>query len=348
MLDQRYCYDHQMIKSMQTYRLYNKLIIPVLNILILFQDITVELLDSSCQPEKLHVLTPPTRDIDHTSDKLFQEAISLDFEEIIENRVTMETSNNTQSTTSTINKLNTSTMTEAHSILGLSPNQPIIHSSEGSTCHVPPNSHVSVCPPVHISDSMAGNGIEPEEDPWNEDTDDFDSLMDEEALMKVDILCQETHERVEEVEVTKKTMTISDEDDEVLVISDDELVEQDSGVKTLQDIAEEEEKDIYDPTVLGMLIHCHLFVSLFISSFIPSSVHLFSLSIHPFFYPSIYPFILPFIHPFIHSSFLLSIHLSIDPSFYPSIYLFVLSSIHPFIHSFIYYIPFIHLSSYLL
>ena len=294
----------------------------------------------------MDVLISPTADIDHTSHKLFQEAISLDFEEIIENRVTMETSNNTQPTTSTANKSNTCTMTEIHSTLGLSPNQPNIHYSVGSTTNVPHNSHVRVCPPKHMSDSIAGHGIEPEGDCWNEDTDDFDSLMDEEALMKVDILCQETHElKEEEIEITKKATTISEEDDEVLVISDDEeLIEQDSGVKTLQDIAEEEEKDVYDPAVLGkMLIHCHLF---FYSASLHSFPHLFTFLI--------YPSILLCIHPFFHLSFLLFIHLFIHVSFYPFIYPSIFSSIHPFIlpsinpyiHSFFLYssiYPFIHL-----
>ena len=188
----------------------------------------------------------------------------MDFEEILENRVAVETSDNTQLTTPTANKSNPCTMTKAYSTLQLSPNQLIMQSNEGSTPNISPISHVSVHSPINISDSTSGNEIEPEEGPWNEDIDDFDSLMDEEALMKVDILCQETHKLgEEEVEITKKAVMISDEEDEVLVISDDEeLTQQNSGVKTLQDIAEEEEKDVYDPAVLGkMLIHCHIFVS---------------------------------------------------------------------------------------
>ena len=280
---------------------------------------TVEGPDSSCQPAKVLVPTPPTTDNSH----IVQEAISLDFEEILENRVAVETSDNTQSTMSTDNKSNPCTMTKAYSTLQLSPNQTIIQNNEGSTPYIPSISHVSVHSPISISDSMSRNGIEPEGGPWNEDIDDFDSLMDEEALTKVDILCQETHELgEEEVDITKKTAMVSDEEDEILIISDDEeLIQEDSGVKTLQDIAEEEEKDVYDPVVLGkMLIHCLVFVSLFISLFIPLSTYLSSLSIHPSFYTSIYPFILHSIHPFIHSSFILYIRLSIHPSFYPSIY----------------------------
>ena len=42
--------------------------------------------------------------------------------------------------------------------------------------------------------------------------------------------------------------------------------EEDIGEKTLYDIAEEEEKDVYDPAVLGkMLIHCHFFVQILYS-----------------------------------------------------------------------------------
>ena len=43
--------------------------------------------------------------------------------------------------------------------------------------------------------------------------------------------------------------------------------EEDIGEKTLYDIAEEEEKDVYDPAVLGkMLIHCHFFVQILYSN----------------------------------------------------------------------------------
>ena len=64
---------------MQTYRLYNKLIIHVLNISIFCQDMTVELPDSIFQPVKELVPTPPTNNI-------VQEAIKLD-QEIIQNTV---------------------------------------------------------------------------------------------------------------------------------------------------------------------------------------------------------------------------------------------------------------------
>ena len=290
---------------------------------------TVEGPDSSCQPAKVLVPTPPTTDNSH----IVQEAISLDFEEILENRVAVETSDNTQSTMSTDNKSNPCTMTKAYSTLQLSPNQTIIQNNEGSTPYIPSISHVSVHSPISISDSMSRNGIEPEGGPWNEDIDDFDSLMDEEALTKVDILCQETHELgEEEVDITKKTAMVSDEEDEILIISDDEeLIQEDSGVKTLQDIAEEEEKDVYDPVVLGkMLIHCHLlflYSSLYLFPYLPISL--------------LYPFILHSIHPFIHSSFILYIHLSIHPSFYTSVYPFILLSIHPFINSHIVFLSFV-------
>ena len=46
-------------------------------------------------------------------------------------------------------------MTEANSTFGLSPNQPIIQYSEGSTPHVTPSSHIS--PPICISVAMAEN-----------------------------------------------------------------------------------------------------------------------------------------------------------------------------------------------
>ena len=80
--------------------------------------------------------------------------------------------------------------------------------------------------------------------------DEFNRAIDEDALM------QETCElREEEVDIIKT----------VMVLDDQELEEEedDIGEKTLHDIAEEEEKDVYDPAVLGkMLIHCHFFVQI--------------------------------------------------------------------------------------
>ena len=135
--------------------------------------------------------------------------------------------------------------------------------------------------------------------------------------MYVDYLCQEPCElREEEVDITKNVMVLDEE--EALVTYDDKELEEgeeDIGEKTLHDTTEEE-KDVYDPAILGkILIHCHLSVSLFISLFIPSFIHLSPLSIHPSnhlfihlsFYSSIYSFILLsyFFHLFINSSSLI-------------------------------------------
>ena len=92
----------------------------------------------------------------------------------------METIDNTQSTTFNVNKSNICTATEAYSTLGVSPNQPIIQYSEGSTPHIPPSSHVSASTLINI---------------YSQEQDVFDHLMNEDdALMKFDKLCQETHE----------------------------------------------------------------------------------------------------------------------------------------------------------
>ena len=111
-------------------------------------------------------------------------------------------------------------------------------------------------------------------------------------VMDEDPLTQEPCElREEEVDITKN----------VMVLDEEELEEEEEGIgeKTLHDIAEEEEKDIYDPAILGkILIHCHFFI-------------------YSLIYPSlsfIHPSILPSIQPFIHSSFLLFIYLFIHLS----------------------------------
>ena len=226
--------------------------------MIFCQYITVEVPDSTFHPAKILVPTPPTIDNSTTSHNIVQESITLD-EEILKNRIP-----------------------GAYSTLGQSPNQPIIQYSEGSTPHIPPSSPVRISTPIHISDSMAGSGMRPE-------LDKFDDVIDEEALMNVDDLRQETCElREVEVDITKTVMMLDEEE----VIHDDKDLEEeeDIGEKTSYDVAEEEEKDVYDPAVLGkMLIHCHL---LFLYSFLPSSIYLSFLSIYPSFYPSIYPFIL--------------------------------------------------------
>ena len=107
--------------------------------------------------------------------------------------------------------------------------------------------------------------------------------------------------------------------DEFNFIIDDEEVdkeveeEEEFGEKTLHDIADEEEKDVYDPAVLGkILICCHFFVFLFISSFISSPIHFSHLSIRPSFYSSIHHSFYPSFYPFIH--LLYSFHSSIKPS----------------------------------
>ena len=66
-------------------------------------------------------------------------------------------------------------------------------------------------------------------EPWEQEFDDFDSLLDEEALIALDNSCKENAE-------------------EIVVLSDGE----EEPVKTLQEIADEEEKDVYDPAILGM------------------------------------------------------------------------------------------------
>ena len=67
-----------------------------------------------------------------------------------------------------------------------SPNQPIIQYNEGYTQHIPPSNHVLVSTPINISNSMSGNVMKPE---W----DELDRVIDEDALMDVDNLCQETY-----------------------------------------------------------------------------------------------------------------------------------------------------------
>ena len=66
-------------------------------------------------------------------------------------------------------------------------------------------------------------------EPWEQQFDDFDSLLDEEALIALD------NSRKENAE-------------EIVVMSDGE----EEPVKTLQEIADEEDKDVYDPAILGM------------------------------------------------------------------------------------------------
>ena len=199
------------------------------------------------------VPTPPTIDNSATSHNIVWESITLD-EERLENRIP-----------------------GAHSTLGQ-----IIQYSWGSTPHVPPCSPVRISTPIHISDSMARSGTRPE-------LDKFDDVIDEEALMNVDDLRQETCElREVEVDITKTVMMLDEE--EALIIHDDKDLEEeeDSGEKTLYDIAEEEEKDVYDPAVLGkMLIHCHVFFLLFIFSLIYLPLFFIHLSIYLSIHPSI-------------------------------------------------------------
>ena len=77
---------------------------------------------------------------------------------------------------------------------------------------------------------MSGNVMKPE---W----DELDRVIDEDALMDVDNLCQETCElREEEVDITKNVMVL---EEEALVTYDDkelEEEEEDIGGKTLHDI----------------------------------------------------------------------------------------------------------------
>ena len=78
-------------------------------------------------------------------------------------------------------------------------------------------------------------GVQEEKGPWEEDEfDEFDNLFDEESLILVD---------QEEV--------INDEEG---TIDNDELSPSEGFVKTLQEMAEEEEKDVYDPVILGTSI----------------------------------------------------------------------------------------------
>ena len=100
--------------------MHTYVIVPVLKVLILCQDITTEVPDSSCQLAKIHIPIPLTTDNSDSSHKIFQEAITLDFEEIIENRVTMETIDNTQSTTFNVNKSNICTVGLVHVSYGYS------------------------------------------------------------------------------------------------------------------------------------------------------------------------------------------------------------------------------------
>ena len=79
-------------------------------------------------------------------------------------------------------------------------------------------------------------------EPWEQKFDDFDSLLDEEALIALDNSCKENVE-------------------EIVVMSDGE----EEPVKTLQEIADEEEKDVYDPAILGMNFSL-LFSNLYLSS----------------------------------------------------------------------------------
>lgn len=82
-------------------------------------------------------------------------------------------------------------------------------------------------------------------DPWEINSDDFDDLIDEETLV-----------------------LLNEEDDDVMVIADDDSVaetkektspiiieeeqeEDEVTLKTLEDLANETNKDVYDPSVLG-------------------------------------------------------------------------------------------------
>ena len=83
---------------------------------------------------------------------------------------------------------------------------------------------------MELSNKDSNDGMNTITEPWEQEFDDFDSLLDEEALIALDNSCKE--ENMEEI----------------VVISDGE----EEPVKTLQEIADEEEKDVYDPAILGM------------------------------------------------------------------------------------------------
>ena len=74
---------------------------------------------------------------------------------------------------------------------------------------------------------------EENQDPWEDECDNFDNLFDDESLVLME--------------------DVNDGEDDVVTI-DDELSPSEGFVKTLQEIAEEEEKDVYDPEILGKII----------------------------------------------------------------------------------------------
>lgn len=69
-------------------------------------------------------------------------------------------------------------------------------------------------------------------DPWEIGSDDFDDLIDDEALMILE-------DDVDEVDLITEDSVLIEEEQET------------TSLKTLQEIANEADKDVYDPTVLG-------------------------------------------------------------------------------------------------